>query len=38
MEKKDMGSKFFELTCELGLSKYVSGRLSIYGNGVSIYG
>ena len=38
MEKKDMGSKIFELTCGPGLPKYVSGRLSIYGNGISIYG
>jgi len=38
MEKKDMGLKIFELTCGLGLPKYVSRHLSIYGNGVSIYG
>ena len=38
MEKKDPGSNFFELAIGLGLTKYVSERLSIYGNGVSIYG
>jgi len=37
MEKKGMGSKIFELTCELGLSKYVSRCLSIYHNGISMY-
>jgi len=31
--KKELGSIFFELTSGLGLTKYVSGRLSIYGNG-----
>ena len=35
--KKEQGSIFFELPSELGLPNYVSGRLPIYGNGVSIY-
>ena len=37
-KKKDRGSIFFEVTFGLGLPKYVSGRLSIYGSGISIYG
>ena len=32
------GLVFFMLTCRLGLTKYVSGRLSIYGKATSIYG
>ena len=36
--KKEQGSIFFELTPGLGLTKYVSGRLSIYGNSISIFG
>ena len=32
------GSFFVILTCGLGLTKYVSGRLSIYGKATSIYG
>jgi hypothetical protein len=35
--KKEQGSIFFELTSGLGLTNYVSGRLSIYGNDVSIF-
>jgi len=38
IKKKDQGSIFFELPPGLGLTKYVSGRLSIYGNGISIFG
>ena len=34
-EKKDPGLFFFELTFGQGLSKYVSGRLSRYGNCIS---
>jgi len=32
---KDLGSFFFEVTTGHGLTKYVSGRLTIYGNGIS---
>ena len=35
--KKDPGSFFTEMTFGLELTKYVSGRLSIYGNGISIF-
>ena len=38
IKKTDQGLFFFNLTSVLGLTKYVSGRLSIYGNGTSIYG
>ena len=38
IKKKDQGSIFFELTPVLGLTKYVSGRLSIYGNSISMFG
>ena len=31
------GSIFFEMSSGLGLTRYVSGRLSKYGNGISIY-
>ena len=31
------GSIFFEMSSGLGLTKYVSGRLYKYGNGISIY-
>ena len=33
--KKYLGSIFFKLISEPGLTKYVSGRLSIYGNTIS---
>ena len=36
-EKKDRGSIFLEMSSGHGLTKYVSGRLSKYGNGVSIF-
>jgi len=36
-KKKDRGSIFFEVTFGLGLTRYVSRRLSIYGNGLSIF-
>ena len=36
-KKKEQGSIFFELTPVLGLTTYVSGRLSIYGNSISIF-
>jgi len=38
IKKKEQGLIFFELTPVLGLTKYVSGRLSIYGNDISIFG
>ena len=34
IKKKDLGSISFELTPVLGLTKYVSGHLSIYGNSI----
>ena len=38
IKKKDLGSIPFKLTPVLGLTKYVSKRLTIYGNGTSIFG
>jgi len=35
--KKDLGSFFTKMTFGLELTKYVSGHLSIYGNGISIF-
>ena len=35
-KKKDQGLFFFEMGSGHGLSTYVSGRLSIYGNDTSI--
>ena len=32
--KQDPGSFFFEVTSGHGLTRYVSGRLSIYGNAI----
>ena len=34
--KKEQGLNFFELPSRLGLSNYVSRRLPIYGNGISL--